>query len=132
MVVTPEDMPVARPVLLIVAIVVALEAQVQLVDHIAAVSNDGTVVKQPTAPEVVYLCGADEVRHLPSHFKSSADDFRATLAQIEPGSLIYRLFGKPTLDAKQVYIGSITIESNFVASEFGDRILAFRHAWGSK
>ena len=31
--------------------------------------------------------------------------------------------------AKKVYIGSITLESPFVASEFGDHILAFQHAW---
>jgi G3E family GTPase len=59
-------------------------------------------------------------------------DFRSLLADIPSRSLLYRMYGKASRSAKQVYIGSVTTESGFVASEFGDRILAFRHAWGSK
>ena len=55
--------------------------------------------------------------------------FGHCLADIPPGSLLYRMYGKATRNAKKIYIGSITTESAFVASEFGDRILAFRHAW---
>ena len=36
---------------------------------------------------------------------------------------------RPVEGGEKVYIGSITLESQFVASEFGDRILAFQHAW---
>jgi hypothetical protein len=38
------------------------------------------------------------------------------------------MYGKATRTAKQIYMGSITSESAFVASEFGDRILAFQHS----
>ena len=46
--------------------------------------------------------------------------------------LMDRMYGKASRSAKQMYIGSVTTESGFVASEFGDCILAFQHAWGSK
>ena len=99
--------------------------ELQRLDHLAAVTNDGTVVERAVAPELVYLYGADEVRNDPA----STEDFRSLLANIPPGSLLYRMYGKPTSNDKQIYIGSITTESPFVASEFGDCILAFRHAW---
>ena len=100
----------------------------QLLDHLADVTNDGTLVERSCAPELVYLYGADEVHNDPA----STEDFRLLLAEIPTGSLLYRMYGKATRSAKQVYIGSVTTESAFVASEFGDRILAFRHAWGLK
>ena len=102
--------------------------EMQRLDHLAAVGNDGSLLKRGATPEVIFLYGTDEVRNDPA----STEDFRSLLADIPPGSLIYRMFGKATQSAKQIYIGSITIESAFVASEFGDRILAFRHAWGSE
>ena len=102
--------------------------EIQLLDHLAAVTNNGTVVERPVAPGLVYLYAADEVHNDPA----STEDFRALLADIPSGSLLYRMYGKATRSARQVYMGSITTESAFVASEFGDRILAFRHAWGSK
>ena len=39
------------------------------------------------------------------------------------------MHGKASATAEKVYIGVITLESPFVASEFGDNILAFQHAW---
>ena len=100
----------------------------QLLDHLAGVTNNGAVVERACAPELVYLYGADEVHNDPA----SSDDFRSLLADIPSGSLLYRMYGKASRSAQQVYIGSVITESGFVASEFGDRILAFQHAWGSK
>ena len=102
--------------------------ELQLLDHLAVVTNTGAPVEHACAPQLVYLYGADEVRNDPA----STADFRSILADIPSGSLLYRMYGKSRPDAKQVYIGSVILESGFVASEFGDRILAFRHAWGSK
>lgn len=102
--------------------------EMQLVDHLAKVTDDGSVVERPRAPETVYLYDGEDVHNDPA----STDDFRSILAEIPSGSLIYRMYGKESRGAKQVYIGTITTESGFVASEFGDCILAFRHAWGSK
>jgi hypothetical protein len=101
--------------------------ELQPLDHLADIATNGGGARA-CAPELVYLYGADEVRNDPS----SADDFRSLLADIPSGSLLYRMYGKASRSAKQVYIGSVTIESRFVASEFGDRILAFQHAWRSK
>jgi hypothetical protein len=102
--------------------------EIQRLDHLAEVTSDGAAVKDAVAPELVYFYGAEQVRNDPA----STEDFRSILTAIPSGSLIYRVYGKVTRSAKQVYIGSVTIESGFVASEFGDRILAFKHAWGSK
>lgn len=101
--------------------------EMQPLDHLADVTNNGAVVERACAPELVYLYGADEVRNDPA----STEDFRSLLANIPPGSLLYRMYGKATRNAKQIYIGSITTESAFVASAFGDRILAFQHAWNA-
>jgi hypothetical protein len=101
---------------------------IQRLDHLAEVTSDGTAVQQAVAPELVYFYGAEEVRNDPA----STEDFRSILAAIPAGSLLYRVYGRVSRSTKQVYIGSITTESTFVASEFGDRILAFKHAWGSK
>jgi hypothetical protein len=97
-------------------------------NHLAAVTSNGTVVERPVVPELVYLYGADEVRNDPA----STEDFRSLLGHVPSGSLLYRMYGKATRNSRQTYIGSITSESTFVASEFGDRILAFRHAWVPK
>ena len=70
------------------------------------------------------LYGAEGVRNDPA----SKDDFRAILADIPSESLLYRMYGKTSPTADKLYIGSVTLESGFVASEFGDRILAFQHA----
>ena len=51
------------------------------------------------------------------------------LAQIPSETPLYRMYGKVSAEAKKVYIGTIRLESPFVASEFGDHILAFQHAW---
>jgi hypothetical protein len=101
--------------------------ELQRLDHVADVRSDGGRVDRACAPELVYLYGADEVHNDPA----SLDDFRSILADIPSGSLLYRMYGKADRNTKQVYIGAVTLESGFVASEFGDRILAFRHAWRS-
>ena len=77
---------------------------------------------------MVYFYGAEEVRNDPA----CQEDFRDIVAAVPPGTLLYRAYGKASRSAKQVYIGSITTASTFVASVFGERILAFKHAWGSK
>ena len=98
--------------------------ELQRLDHLAAVTNNGTVVERTKAPEVVYLYAADDVHNDPA----STEDFRSLLGHIPTGSLLYRMYGRADRTARQIYIGSITTESAFVASEFGDRIVAFRHA----
>lgn len=102
--------------------------EIQRLEHLAEVGSEGTPVEHAYAPELVYFYGADEVRNDPA----SQEDFRSILGAISSGTPLYRVYGKASRTSKQIYIGSITTESPFVASEFGDRILAFKHAWGSK
>ena len=42
------------------------------------------------------------------------------------------MYGKASRSAEKLYVGSVTLESGFVASAFGDRILAFQHAMPTK
>ena len=126
--------PITFPNTLVVAILrlwlsaVSRPIEMHRLDHLAEVTNDGTVVAEPFSPELVHLYGGEDVHSHPA----STEDFRTILSEIPPSSLLYRMYGRETEDAKQVYIGSIISESAFVASEFGDCILAFQHAWGSK
>ncbi len=99
--------------------------ELQRLDHLAVITNDGTEVEQACAPELVYLYGTDEVRNDPA----STADFRSILAEIPAGTPLYRMYGKASPSAGKVYIGLITLESPFVASAFGDHTLAFQHAW---
>jgi hypothetical protein len=46
--------------------------------------------------------------------------------------MLYRVYGETDRNAEKVYIGSVTLESPFVASEFGDCVLAFQHAMPSQ
>jgi len=95
---------------------------------LAEVTSDGASVERACAPELVYLYGADEVRNDPA----STDDFRSILAAIPSESMLYRVYGETDRNAEKVYIGSVTLESPFVASEFGDCVLAFQHAMPSQ
>ena len=101
----------------------------QLLDHLAGVTNNGS--PSSSAPARRNWCtftAGMKVHNDPA----SSDDFRSLLRahsiRIAPGSDA----GKASRSAQQVYIGSVITESGFVESEFGDRILAFQHAWGSK
>jgi hypothetical protein len=73
------------------------------------------------------LHAADEVHNDPA----TEEDFRTILARIPPDTLLYRVYARTARSEAQIHVGSVTTESSFVASEFGDRVLAFKHAWGS-
>jgi hypothetical protein len=97
----------------------------QRVDHIAAVKRDGTRVTAPRAPHRLLFYAPGEV-HTPPESK---EDFRLQLARIPAGTLLFRVFARDTeADQHQVFLGEVRTESEFVASEFGDRVLSLRHA----
>ena len=54
--------------------------ELQPLDHLAAVTDNGTVVERAIAPELVYSLRADEVRNDPA----STEDFRSLLATSRP------------------------------------------------
>jgi hypothetical protein len=95
----------------------------QSVEHLAAIKSDGTKVEKPVYPQTVFLYGEDSHHTDPS----LADDFRVELSKIKPGTRLYRMYGRMTAESEQIYLGHMTTESPFVASAFGDRILALRH-----
>lgn len=95
----------------------------QPLEHLAKVTADGVVVDSPVAPRLIYLYAADE-RHTDP---ASTTDFRELLAEVPAGAELYNMFGTPDENEKPLYIGRIRTESRFVASEFGDRVLALHH-----
>jgi len=95
----------------------------QSLNHLAVIESDGKKVDRVRAPELIYFYADDELHNDP-HTKQ---DFREMLGEIPTGSVLYRVFCRPTEASKQIYLGLIRTESDFVASVFGDRILALRH-----
>lgn len=91
------------------------------VDHVAAVLPDGTPVAAPVAPRRIHFRPAEV------HFPADAEaDFRALLATIPPGTVIYTVHAET--DQGEVAIGRVRTRSTFVASDWGDRVLHFEHA----
>lgn len=86
------------------------------VDHVAAVNQDGSAVASPRAPRQLFFRAAEV--HFPADSKA---DFRDLLATIPPGTVIYAVY------AGDVHIGNVRTRSRLVASEWGDRVLHFKH-----
>jgi hypothetical protein len=95
----------------------------QPLDHLGAIFADGRKVDRINAPKLIYFYGADELHNDPQ----TTQDFREMLAEVPSGTLLYHVFCRTDQAAKQIYLGFIKTESEFVASEFGDRILSLRH-----
>lgn len=89
------------------------------VDHVSRVTVSGARVAG-VAPRQL---AAVPLVSLPSN---SRNDFRADLATIPAGTALYAIHG---LDSAGVWqnIGTLTLDSTLVASEFGDKNLFFRH-----
>lgn len=107
--------PISRPI------------SMQRLEHLAEISSDGSRVPDAVAPELIFFYAPDDVHNDPA----SDEDFRTILTKIPPGTLLYRVYATSAQSQERIYVGTITSESHFVASEFGDRVLAFKHAWGS-
>ncbi len=90
------------------------------VDHLAAVGPDGAAVAQPRAPRRIHFRPAEV--HFPA---DSTADFRDLLATVPVGTIIYAVYAE-TPDG-EVHIGDVRTLSPFVASEWGDRVLHFKH-----
>jgi hypothetical protein len=97
----------------------------QPVDHIAAVKRNGEPVLKPVAPTRLCFRAPEGLSFDPDTRK----DFRDLLAELPPGTEIYRMFAQPGVGGQEeVYVGSVTTESEIVASSFVDHMLAFQHA----
>jgi hypothetical protein len=95
----------------------------QPLHHVAAITSDGQSVASPRAPDRIFLDAPGRV-HL---FPDTTADFRTLLGQIPSGCLLYRVWAAPSKSDEMILIGSVITESGFVASEFGDRVLAMHH-----
>lgn len=95
------------------------------VNHLSAVSANGTAVEKPRAPYQLIFQPAPG-----QSISSTSPDFRAELAKIPAGTSIYEIYGKDTQNAgSAVYkIGELVTSSAFVASAYEDEILYFQHA----
>lgn len=97
----------------------------QYLDSLAAVSSDGHLVDKPRIPYRISFYAPPEL-HNPPDAKS---DFREDIAKIPAGSLLYHVYVTSGPDDEdQVQVGTITTETPFVASAFGDRVLSLRHS----
>jgi hypothetical protein len=96
----------------------------QPLDQVAAVTSTGKTVTSPHAPYQILLFTPPELHFLPD----TTEDFRIALGRIPAGTLLYRVFARGTRDeTDKLYIGSVLTESEFVASDFGDRVLSIPH-----
>lgn len=92
------------------------------VDHVASVQANGTREEDVVAPYQLFFRPADV--HLPE----GAADFRAELAKVPPGSKLYDVFAAYSQYTKtRVFIGTLVTRSNFVSSEYSDKVLYFQH-----
>lgn len=108
--------------------------------------DKGNLIPNPKYPAMIYLVPSEEM--CKKDFKKFIHDFRKDLAKIETGTKIYDVYateeecncGKsPCKDilrskdrCKAELIGTIQTESEFVASEYGDKQLFFQHSRAEK
>jgi len=112
-----------------------------LMTDMARFNQDGSAVPAPKAPTQIYFVPNAELRN---RFQSEPHDFREALMGIPPGSKLYDVFAtempiktslRPSVSqehalerrASAVKIGEMTTVSAFIASEFGDSGIFFKH-----
>jgi len=93
---------------------------------LAEVDRSGAPVADPCAP--------NQVIFRPGEVAIPADaegDFRELIAEhARPGAVLYRLYAKDAGSDEERFLGELRLESEFVASAFGDRRLHFvHHEW---
>lgn len=92
------------------------------VDHVANIRSDGRP-DSGNAPYQIFFQPAEGL-----HLDSKAADFREELAKLAPGIKLYDVYGTINMYSQRpIYIGSLVLRSAFVASEYGDKKLYFRH-----
>ncbi len=112
-----------------------------LVQDMAAIDAQGSVVASKMAPRQIFFIPGREVLN----FSSKEHDVRQDFLKISTGTVIYRIHavsdGKkgynyvtdykmdqiPILVKESVHIADVVTTSEFVASEFGDNEIFFRH-----
>jgi hypothetical protein len=98
-------------------------------DHLAAISPDGTRIASPRAPyQIEYHPHGD----IDARFGNSARaDFRIELRRVPAGTVIYDIYARPSPDAPATKIGEMKTTSALLASGNGDYQLFFQHHRGT-
>ena len=108
-------------------------------EHMASFSSDGKEVHEPIAPRQIFFVPNEEIS-----FSKSRHDMREDFLSLKPGTKLYTVYSAPrTKDfqefhnyqikdidihkEKAVPIGEIVTTSEFIASEFGDTGIFFKH-----
>ncbi|XP_055327354.1 uncharacterized protein LOC129580719 [Paramacrobiotus metropolitanus] len=90
----------------------------------ASLEHSGSAVGLPKAPTVLNFVPNPAV----GWKESSTDDLRVNLAKIPVGSVLYTVKAKATqTSTKEDPIGQLVLDSSFVASEYEDKTLFFKH-----
>jgi hypothetical protein len=95
------------------------------VEHLAKINTAGTTDEQFQAPEQLFFEPDLSLQHVID--PKSREDFRETLKAVVPQGEIGQLYG--LVGDQKVLIGSIYIDSQLVASQYGDEVLFFQHNW---
>lgn len=95
--------------------------------HWARINSDGSEVKNPVAPHSIVLVPTAMAQESYSCCSSFPKDFRGRLANVDAGTIIYTIYTKATKVGPLVLWGNIITDSEFVASQYGDQSLFFRH-----
>jgi hypothetical protein len=90
---------------------------------LGAVAADGGTAAKPSAPYQVFLEPTRE-DGIP---RDTANDFRSDLAGVKPGTAVYDVTAVSSPGGEKIHIGRIVTGSPFVASEYGDKGLVFKH-----
>jgi len=92
----------------------------------ATVNTDGSTVQLPRYPyEITFVPNPELTKSLSAN---DPTDTRIKLQSISPGVVLYSVFGRESAASTgKFFIGVIKLESNFIASAFGDQELFFQH-----
>lgn len=90
--------------------------------HAASWTNEGKFVSRVVYPERIYFKPSSQVKDLIP--EASRNDFRKSLTQVQSGPL-YEVYGE--YKDKEYHIGTLKLESELLASEYGDKTLFFQH-----
>lgn len=92
----------------------------------ASIRADGTKPENPVVPDRLEFVPTDDVK------KACPDlpEFRKALAAIPSGTVLFKVFAAPKIDAALQAIGEVRQDSPWVASAYGDTRLFFQHDRG--
>lgn len=92
------------------------------VDHLSIWDNEGHISEKPVAPTRLYFKPSERIASVID--PASREDFRKSLGDITEGAL-YEVYG--TLDDTEYHIGTLMLDSQLIASNYGDKTLFFQH-----